>query len=455
MKYRKIMACLLASFILLSTALCPLAEEPSSGGQTTTSGPEEAVFAQPFDVSAESVYMVNLDTGLVMYSKNPQKRWPPASLTKMMTAILAFENIPDLDNTMITMPRYIQDLLYGTNSSTADIRPGETLSARELLYALLLPSANEAACILADYIGGGSIDNFVFMMNAKAKEIGCTDTNFANPHGLYDANHYSTAYDQYLIAKYAMNLPGFMDIVTQNTHTLPQNSRYPNGWVILSTNKMQMTAFKGSVYRSYIRGIKTGTLPEAGANFVSTASQNGENYLTVVLGATGSETYPHFAVTAQLCDWAFENYSVRSALDTAEPLTEISVKYSSDADKVLLYPKTDLLTLLPNESDQSSLQKVYNLPAAASAPLKAGDTVGSVTLYLAGKQIGTVDLVAANDVSRNFLLFVVSKIGEFLGSLYFRVVLVLVLLVVAVYVGYLLYTSRKNQKMRKVKRRHK
>ena len=93
MKYRKIMACLLASFILLSTALCPLAEEPSSGGQTTTSGPEEAVFAQPFDVSAESVYMVNLDTGLVMYSKNPQKRWPPASLTKMMTAYVALRQV--------------------------------------------------------------------------------------------------------------------------------------------------------------------------------------------------------------------------------------------------------------------------------------------------------------------------------------------------------------------------
>lgn len=414
----------------------------------------QVIFPQPFDVDAQIAYMVNLDTGLVVYEKNSTQQWSPASITKLMTAILAFENIADLDAATLTMPRYAQDLLYGQNSSTADIRPGESLSAREMLYALLLPSAGEAALTIADYVGGGSLENFVSMMNARAAELGCTGTHFANPHGLYDEENYSTAEDIAKIAQHAMQLPGFMDIVKTLTYTLPDNPRYPNGWVILNTNKMLMTAWP-DYYREYIQGIKTGYLEESGYNFVSTAVQGGETYLVVVMGAHGEDTWPHFRVTAQLCDWAFKNFSVTPALDTAKPITEVPVRYSKETDSMLLYPADELLTLLPNDSDSTTIHQTFNLPESIAAPINAGDVVGTVTLYLAQQEIGTVDLVAEQSAERNLILYVIAKIGEFFSSLFFKVLLTLVVLVVAIYIAYITYIQRRNTKNRKVRRYHK
>ncbi|MDL2215720.1 D-alanyl-D-alanine carboxypeptidase [Ruminococcaceae bacterium OttesenSCG-928-N02] len=412
-----------------------------------------AIFPQPFDVDAEIVYMINLDTGLVVYEKNSTTQWSPASITKLMTAILAFENIQDLDASTLTMPRYAQDMLYGMNSSTADIRPGESLSAREMLYALLLPSAGEAAITIADYVGGGSVETFVSMMNARAAELGCTATHFSNPHGLYDPENYSTAQDIAIIAQHAMSLPGFAEIVKTLSYTLPENPRYPNGWVILNTNKMLMTAWP-DYYRIYIQGIKTGYLDESGYNFVSTAVLGGESYLIVVLGAHGDDTWPHFRVTAQLCDWAFENFSVMPALDTAQAITEVPVRYSKEVDSLLLYPADELLTLLPNESDATTIQQTFNLPEVVSAPVQAGDIIGTVTLRLAGQEIGTVDLLAGQSVERNLILFVIAKIGEFFSSLYFKVFMTLLVIAVVIYIIYIVHLQRRNEKMKKVRRYH-
>ncbi len=468
MKYRKHLASFLATFFITLTFLHPFAasesvdsilEEDTSVVTEETStyiDPlREPVFQRPFEVQAEAVYFVNADTGLVMYSKNAEKTWAPASLTKMITAIVVMEYVEDLDAETATMPRYVQDELYGTGSSLADIRVGETLTIRQLLYALLLQSANEAAMILADYVAGGSTANFVFMMNTKAKAIGCTNTNFTNPHGLYDVNQYTTAYDQYLVAKYIYdNYPELMEIMNANTYEMPGTPFHEVGsWIMLNTNKMQMTAFReNGFYREYIRGMKTGSLPESGFNFVSSATLDGENYIMVVLGATG-DSYPAFYVTADLYDWAFQNFSVKLALDTSQPTVEVPVKYSTDVDMVLLYPAEDFLTVLPNESDETTLQRVYNLPESAPAPIKEGDVIGTVTLYLAEQEIGTVNLIAKTDIKRNWFLFVLAKIGEFMSSLYFKVVVVLALIALAIYLYYIYRVNKHQEEIRKIKRR--
>ena len=463
MKYRKYLASILSVFLISLSLFQPMAEAASTPEvppegivQTAPSVPGNAIFPQPFDVSAEAVYFVSLDTGLVMYAKDEEQLWPPASLTKMMTAILVMDYVEDLDGTQVAMPRYVQDILYGTGSSTADIRPGETLSVRQLLYALMLPSANEASLILADYVGGGNVNNFVFMMNAKAEEIGCTNTNFTNPHGLYDAAQYTTAYDQYLIAKYLYdNYPELMEIVCTNTYELSENARYPNGWIIINTNKMQMTAFReAGIYRAYIKGIKTGSLPESGHNFASSAELGGERYMMIVLGASGNN-YSAFEVTAQLYDWAFYNFSLKPSLDTAQPVAEVPVRYSSATDTVLLYPEENFLAILPNESDETTLRRVYNLPENTPAPIHEGDRIGTVTLYLAGQEIGTVNLIARTEIKRNFAMFVVAKTLEFASSLYFRVVLILAAMLVGAYVYYLHRIAKRDEEMQKIKRRKK
>ena len=175
---------------------------------------ESARYELPFEPVAESYLLVSLDTGEVIFEKNAHTQRPPASLTKMLTTYVAMKYTDDLDATTVTQTTRHTDELYGMNSSTADIRNGETLTMRQLLYAMMLPSGNEAANMVADSIGNGSRSNFCMLMNTEAKRIGCTDTNFSNPHGLFSDNHYTTAWDMYLIAKACYETPGFMDIAT-------------------------------------------------------------------------------------------------------------------------------------------------------------------------------------------------------------------------------------------------
>ncbi|MBQ8918043.1 MAG: D-alanyl-D-alanine carboxypeptidase, partial [Oscillospiraceae bacterium] len=175
--------------------------------------PAQAAYTPDFDLQSETVLLLNMDTGKVMYEKNADARVYPASLTKIMTAILALENVEDLDGTKVALKQYIQDMLYGKNASLGGILLGEEVSMRGLLYASMLQSANEASLMIGDYLGDGSLTQFAEMMNDKAKELGCTGTNFVNPNGLHDENHYTTARDMAKIAAYAMQNPEFVEIV--------------------------------------------------------------------------------------------------------------------------------------------------------------------------------------------------------------------------------------------------
>ncbi len=405
-----------------------------------------------FEPNARSYILVSLDTGEILFEKDSHKQLIPASLTKMLTAYTVMKYVDDLDGTMVTAPRYIYDELYGKGGSTADIRQGETLSVRNLLYALMLPSANEAASILADYVGKGSIDNFCMMMNNEAKKLGCKNTNFTNPHGLFFDNHYTSAYDMYLIAKGCYETPGFMDIVTTTTYKLPVTDKHPrDDWYIQSTVAMQRRT--NEYYRSYIKGIKTGSLPEAGHNFVSTSSKNGENYILVVMGAdTKSYKSAAFPTTARIMDYFFENYSLRSANSITYPVTDVKLKYAKDTDTLLLYADNEVMSILPNSADESSFQKVYNLPESVGAPINAGDVIGTVDYYLAGQKVGTSQLVSHDTIERSMVMFIAGKLQEVFTSLYFRVVVLVTLTLIVIYAVYVYIKFRQYEKMQKVHR---
>ncbi|MEG1931581.1 MAG: hypothetical protein RR075_00555, partial [Pygmaiobacter sp.] len=406
-----------------------------------------------------------------IYEKNAHEKRPPASLTKIMTSLLLLENVADLDGTTTTAPGYIFDELYGLNVSTADIWPYEEVSARSLLYAMLLPSGNEAASIAADLVGGGSMANFTALMTARAQQLGATETNFTNPHGIFgiEKNHYSTAYDMYLIAKecwYSTNPAvqnAFREAASATEYWMPLSNKHkvpmagaPAGkaYAIRTTNTLMR--FGSPYYMPEVQGIKTGSTPDAGYNLISTATKNGETYMLVVMGTpyeTDADGYGlAFPVSKQLYDWAFGNFSVRPALDTTKDITEIKVKYSSETDTLMLRPASDLMTLLPNESDETTVNKTFKLPESVSAPIAAGDVVGTVTLSLAGEEIGTVDLVAAVSVERNTALYVVAKVGEFFSSLYFKVLAILIGITLCIYFVYITKVNHDNKKRRKVKR---
>lgn len=413
----------LLAVILVFVVLLPLAAVPAHA----MSG-----YDPPFELTAEAAYVVNLDTNLVVYEKNSETPMQAASLTKLMTMILLLKNYQDqLDTISVEAPAYIYDILYGKDASNADIRRGETHTLRTLLYAMEVQSANEAAYIVADYMGGGSINNFVAMMNEEAAAIGCTGTTFTDPCGL-DGGNMTTARDAYLLLRAAIQYDVFQEAASAATWQVPQASAHDAPYTIISTDKMIMSA--SSLYRDYARGGKTGSLMSGWQNFVSWHTQDGESYICSMLhSSTDIGDNPAQIETGQIMDWAFETFGVAAALDTTQPISELPVRYATEADTVMLYPVDNMMTLLPREGGAAVTQQTFHVPDSLAAPITQGDVVGTVTISIEGEEVGTVDLIAGSTIARNQVLYTLSRVGEFFSSTYFKVVVILTMVTVAVY----------------------
>ena len=437
---------ILFSFVLVLLLALPVAAEDAAGES-------DSLFDTAPALTAPAGYVVNLDTNIVVYEKNSETQLSAASLTKMMTTLLLLENYQDqLDSISLTAPSYIYDLIWeqSMNASTADIRRGETQSLRNLLYAMLLPSGNEAAYIVADYMGGGSIDNFVAMMNDEAKAGGCTGTTFVDPCGL-NPNNITTARDAYLILRALTAYDVFATVIATPSYDMGTNDRYttPGTYIIQNTDKLVTNS---SYHRDYTRGGKTGSLGEW-QNFAGWHSQNGESYISVLLNvpydADPEGMRPALAETGTIMDWVFDTYTIAPALDTTQPITEVRVAYSTQTDTVMLYPADNMMTLLPAAGGAALTEPVFNVPDELAAPIRQGDVVGTVTLTIQGEVIGTADLIAGSDVSRNQVLYTLSRVSLFFSSTYFKVVIALTLFVVGCYgiyiAGRVLLASRKTR----------
>ena len=418
---------ILFSFVLVLIIALPVAAE----GESSTLADNAP------SLTAPAAYVVNLDTNIVVYEKNSETPLSAASLTKLMTTLLLLENYQDqLDSISLTAPSYVYDLIWeqSTNASSADIRRGETQSLRNLLYAMLLPSGNEAAYIVADYMGGGSIDNFVAMMNDEAKAVGCTGTTFVDPCGL-NPNNITTARDAYLILRALTAYDVFSTVVGTPSYDMGTNDRYttPGTYIIQTTDKLITNS---SYHRDYTKGGKTGSLGEW-QNFAGWHSQDGESYISILLNvpydADPEGMRPALVETATIMDWVFDTYTIAPALDTTQPITEVRVAYSTQADTVMLYPADNMMTLLPRDGGAALTEQVFNVPDQLPAPIKQGDIVGTVTLTIEGETIGTADLIAGSDVSRNQLLYTISRVSLFFSSTYIKVVVILTMLVIGAY----------------------
>ena len=418
---------ILFSFVLVLIIALPVAAE----GESSTLADNAP------SLTAPAAYVVNLDTNIVVYEKNSETPLSAASLTKLMTTLLLLENYQDqLDSISLTAPSYVYDLIWeqSTNASSADIRRGETQSLRNLLYAMLLPSGNEAAYIVADYMGGGSIDNFVAMMNDEAKAVGCTGTTFVDPCGL-NPNNITTARDAYLILRALTAYDVFSTVVGTPSYDMGTNDRYttPGTYIIQTTDKLITNSRH---HRDYTKGGKTGSLGEW-QNFAGWHSQDGESYISILLNvpydADPEGMRPALVETATIMDWVFDTYTIAPALDTTQPITEGRVAYSTQADTIMLYPADNMMTLLPRDGGAALTEQVFNVPDQLPAPIKQGDIVGTVTLTIEGETIGTADLIAGSDVSRNQLLYTISRVSLFFSSTYFKVVVILTMLVIGAY----------------------
>lgn len=429
----------------------------------------ETTYKPDFEVQAEGVYLVNLDTDYVIYEKNAEKELIPASLVKMMTALLTVENVKDLDKTTVTAESWVFDAIAGQNASNADIKQGETLTVRQLLYAMILPSGGEATLMAAGYISDGDIPGFITMMNDKAKELNCTDTTFVDTNGLSDKN-VSTPKDMYLITKAFFENSTLKEISETETYTMPKNTGHTQPYTITTTNRLIM---KTSPYYSWapsgekniiggtIVGGKTGNLG-TWQNFASLATKNEASYICIVMEspttadevatANKSTARPAIFETAEFYDWVFRDFEMQSLLDTKTAIQEVTVKYSTKQKNVKLLPENDVKALLPKGTDVATIEKSFDIPEWIGAPIKQGEVEGTVTLSLGDRVLGKTSLVASEDVSRNIVLFALSKTGDFLKTPMVRNTIIIA---VIVFILFIIFTIRSNNKKKKKRQRQK
>ena len=374
-------------------------------------------------LDATAALLVSPGSGMVLYSKNADQKRYPASTTKIMTALLTLENVSNLDETVTSEAVDFENVT--ADSSNAGILLGEQVTVRDLLYALMLPSANEAAYMLARHVGG-SWEQFVDMMNDRAAELGCTGTHFCNPCGLHEEDHYTTAHDLYLIAKEAMKDVTFRDIVSTVQHRMAKTNLHEER-IIYTTNQLIFSSFQPWSYANCL-GIKTGHTSQAGNCFVGYAEYGDAKLFSVVLGCSdSSKEYPSVAAsftdTKKLCQWGFENFTSKTLARQGEEVTYTKVKLSTDTNQLLLTAKADVVALLPKDLDVKALELVEDIPEEVKAPVKAGDPIGTATYRYNGTDYGTVELVALNDISRSTVLFYADKLSTFFQSMVFKILL--------------------------------
>ena len=368
--------------------------------------PGFAAYQMPIQTASdtESVYLFNLDTGKPILRQNSDQQRYIASLTKMMTALLFLESGKNM-NAEITIPTSLtQEFkdIQNANGSTMNLRIGETVRRIDLLYGLLVASANDAASVIASDaasviasdVSGGDLTAFVAQMNARAKELGCTDTTFSCVHGLYDYGNVSTAEDLAKIAAACYANETYMQAANTLTYTLPATNLHQNERTIKATNLMLDPEY--AYHRDYVRGMKTGFTTLAGRCFVTFAQQDGHTYGLVVLGSDMNNIYRE---CAEILDWAFSSFSDRQLVDTETVLTTIPLTKCRTEEAVELYAASGL-SGYGHADDEVTFE--FSVPESTSATVKEGAVLGTATVYLDGYEMGTVDLVTHKEYVSDF-----------------------------------------------------
>ncbi len=356
-----------------------------------------AVYPMPIQtaVEAEAVYLYDLDSGKVILEQNTDQQKYVASLTKLMTAFLLLESDKDLNGEVTVPTELAQEFkdIQNANGTTVGLRIGEKVRRIDLLYAMLVSSANDASSVIA-YDVAGSLTAFVQQMNQRAQELGCTDTNFTCAHGLYDYGNVATAQDIAKIANACYANETFVQIAGTVSYTMPATELHKNERTITTT--MPLTDPENENYRSYIRCVKGGFTTLAGRCSVAFAEQDGHTYGLILLGADTASVYSE---CAQLFDWAFASFAEHLLVDTQTVLTTLPLKKCRTSAQVELYAAQPLSGYGHAED---AVSYSFDLPESISATVKEGQIVGTATVYLDGYEVGKVELVTHQEYVSNF-----------------------------------------------------
>ena len=378
-----------------------------------------------------SVILMEESTGTILYEKNMDEAHYPASITKIMTTLLALEN-----GNLSDMVTFSDDAINNTEGSGIARDYGEQMTLEQCLYGVMLESANECAYAVAEHVGG-TVENFVDMMNAKAKELGCTNTHFANPHGLQDENHYTTAHDMALIAQAAYQNETFRIIIGTKMYTIPPTNKHAEETVLRNHHDMLCTyhnANRKYLY-PYCVGGKTGYTATANSTLVTYAEKDGMTLICVVMN---TQSPNQFIDTVNLFDYAFDNfqvlnvaendtdYSAETTVDNGN-LNNIAPFVELDKEAVIVLPKTA-------EFSDTSSSVEYN----DSDP----EIAGSITYTYAGRNVGKADIKTTGVVVEGYAFDNESteeEEQEAVSTVQVKPIVVVLLIVAVILLGVLLF----------------
>lgn len=435
MKINKVLIILVVILsIILNTF--SYADEPST---VTTSAPT---------IFSDAAILIDSSTGQILYSKNADVQKYPASTTKILTAILAIENCNLND---IATASYNAVMAVPSGYSNAAIQIGEELKIEQLLELLLVHSANEAGYVLAEHVGG-TFSNFSVMMNEKAKELGCTNTNFTNPSGIHDKNHYSTAKDLALIAKYCMKNKEFRRLVALKSCTIEPTNKYPEKRVYSTTNDLLIvnnTNRADNYYYEAAIGIKTGYTSQAKNCLVSASLKDDIELICVILGAqqTDKGLSARYSDTISLFNYAYSNYSISNIINGGTVMKKSKIENAAkNSDPLEICIAKDIPALLDNSLDKSTLKPEITIKENLTAPILKGTVVGKVSYTINGITYNE-DLIANNSIF--------AKKETSVGRIILNIILITLGIIVLIVIAILAYGFYLKKKGKLKKRKNK
>ncbi len=349
----------------------------------------------PFDIDAKSALLMDVATGQILYEKNINEQLPPASITKIMTMLLAMEAI---ESNKITFEdkALVSERASKMGGTQLYLEPGESKTVEELMKGIAIRSANDATIALGEYIAGTE-DLFVQQMNERAKQLGMKNTNFVNTNGLDADGHLTTAYDIALMSKELLKhkainkwLTTWMDTVIVGKKQSEQS--------LVNTNKLIKTY-------SGISGIKTGYTNKSMHCISASATRGDSSFIAVVMAAPSSAI--RFSEAAKLLDYGFANYNSVGLAKKDDIMGSIKLNKGKEIQLDLV--AKDDLSILVGKGQENSVQKEIILPESINAPVLKGDKIGEIVATLDGKEVGRVDIISKDDAKKASVINILGK----------------------------------------------
>lgn len=388
---------------------------------------------------AQGAYLYNFENDFVLFEDGMDARIYPGSTVKLMTGLLSMEALGSRLDDKITVTKEMLNGVYGNNIG---LQAGEIVKVRDMIAALLIGGANDAAQVLAVTIGG-TLNDFITMMNRKAQEIGMYSTYYTNVTGMHSDAMITTVGDVAIIAKYVYAIPGYTDFTSMEKYVMDETNKkgYRN---IFNRNAQVSKYYEIRYWYPDAIGLNAGYTNQNGYCLVSVARRAGLTYLCIVMNAEDDKNavYSYYYANNML-EFAFASYSYTEVLSKGQRLAEVPVELSSVVDYVTLVSSDSIVRFLPTSTDLSQL-RISCVPTSETltAPVKQGQICGTATVSLGDTLLGTTTLVATMDIERSEFLYTLSQIRDFTSGTFFRATVISFVLFGAAYVAWEAYSRR-------------